>query len=205
LPPFLPNFLSCSANQKRRRPGSSKSSLIEVLTSASNSFSSLDSTPAPFDFASSRAPWPDGPWSLSRWHGRTRRLCPPVAQEAGYFGGRMAAAGSPRNIGPTCVGSSVTLTSSALMTGRFSIRSGTYQVPAGRMPDGLVQWEVTLPQLLSQQGYATGMWGKWHLGSDDARLPTNRGFDEWFGIPRTYDEAEWPSSNKTNSMWPSVR
>ena len=93
---------------------------------------------------------------------------------------------------------------SALMTGRFSIRSGTYQVPIGGVPDGLVQWEVTLPQLLSQQGYATGMWGKWHLGSADARLPTNRGFDEWFGIPRTYDEAEWPSTNETNSMWPSV-
>src|SRR5436190_32372 len=73
---------------------------------------------------------------------------------------------------------------SALMTGRFSIRSGTYQVPVGGVPDGLVQWEITLPQLLSQQGYATGMCGKWHLGSADARLPTNRGFDEWFGIPR---------------------
>ena len=48
------------------------------------------------------------------------------------------------------------------------------------------------------------MWGKWHLGSADARLPTNRGFDEWFGIPRTYDEAEWPSSSETNSMWPSI-
>jgi len=93
---------------------------------------------------------------------------------------------------------------SALMTGRFSIRSGTHQVPAGGVPDGLVQWEVTLPQLLSQEGYATGMGGKWHLGSSDARLPTNRGFEEWFGIPRTYDEAEWTSSNETNSMWPSV-
>ena len=41
---------------------------------------------------------------------------------------------------------------SALMTGRFSIRSGTYQVLPGGLPDGLVQWEVTLPQLLSQQG-----------------------------------------------------
>jgi arylsulfatase A-like enzyme len=93
---------------------------------------------------------------------------------------------------------------SAFMTGRFSIRSGTYQVLSGGVPDGLVQWEITLPQLLSQQGYSTGMWGKWHLGSADARLPTNRGFDEWFGIPRTYDEAEWPSSNQTNAMWPSV-
>jgi arylsulfatase len=93
---------------------------------------------------------------------------------------------------------------SALMTGRFSIRSGTYEVPIGGVPDGLTQWEVTIAQLLSAQGYATGMWGKWHLGSAAARLPTNRGFDEWFGIPRTYDEAMWPSLNETKSMWPSV-
>src|SRR5215510_3407382 len=51
---------------------------------------------------------------------------------------------------------------SALMTGRFSIRSGTYAVPLGGIPDGLTQWEVTIAQLLSAQGYATGMWGKWH-------------------------------------------
>src|SRR5215472_15534860 len=93
---------------------------------------------------------------------------------------------------------------SALMTGRFPIRSGTYQVPRGGVPEGLTTWEITLPQLLSAQGYATGIWGKWHLGSAEARLPTNRGFDEWYGIPRTYDEAEWPSLNETNSMWPSV-
>jgi arylsulfatase A-like enzyme len=93
---------------------------------------------------------------------------------------------------------------SAFMTGRFSIRSGTYEVPFGGIPDGLTQWEITLPQLLSAQGYATGMWGKWHLGSAEARLPINRGFDEWYGIPRTYDEAMWPSLNDTKSMWPSV-
>jgi arylsulfatase A-like enzyme len=93
---------------------------------------------------------------------------------------------------------------SALMTGRFAIRSGTYEIPIGGGPDGFTTWEITIAQLLSQQGYATGMWGKWHLGSIDSRLPNNRGFDEWYGIPRTYDEAEWPSSNETNSMWPSV-
>jgi len=93
---------------------------------------------------------------------------------------------------------------SAFMTGRFSIRSGTYEVPIGGVPEGLTQWEVTLAQLLSAQGYATGMWGKWHLGSAEERLPTSRGFDEWYGIPRTYDEAMWPSLNETKSMWPSV-
>jgi arylsulfatase A-like enzyme len=81
-----------------------------------------------------------------------------------------------------------TPTRSALMTGRFSIRSGTYEVPIGGVPDGLTQWEVTIAKLLSDQGYATGMWGKWHLGSAEERLPTHFGFDEWYGIPRTYDE-----------------
>lgn len=93
---------------------------------------------------------------------------------------------------------------SALMTGRFPIRSGTYQVPRGGAPEGLTVWEITLPQLLSAQGYATGIWGKWHLGSAEARLPTNRGFDEWYGIPRTYNEVFWPSLNDTHSLWPSV-
>ena len=78
---------------------------------------------------------------------------------------------------------------SALMTGRYPIRSGTHSVPRGGVPEGLTLWEVTLAQLLSAQGYATGIWGKWHLGSAEARLPTNRGFDEWYGIPRTYSEA----------------
>ena len=93
---------------------------------------------------------------------------------------------------------------SALMTGRFSIRSGTYEVPIGGVPDGLTQWEVTIAELLSAQGYATGIWGKWHLGSAEARFPTHQGFDEWYGIPRTYDEAMWPSLNETKGMWPSI-
>jgi arylsulfatase len=93
---------------------------------------------------------------------------------------------------------------SALMTGRFSIRSGTYQVPSGGAPEGLTQWEVTIAELLSTQGYATGTWGKWHLGSTEERFPTQQGFDVWYGIPRSYTEAMWPSSNQTNDMWPSV-
>ncbi|HXC95300.1 MAG TPA: arylsulfatase [Edaphobacter sp.] len=93
---------------------------------------------------------------------------------------------------------------SALMTGRFSLRSGTYEVPAGGMADGLTLWEITIAELLSGQGYATGMWGKWHLGSAESRLPTHQGFDEWYGIPRTYDEAFWPSLNETTGLWPSV-
>jgi arylsulfatase len=48
------------------------------------------------------------------------------------------------------------------------------------------------------------MWGKWHLGSAEDRFPTHQGFEEWYGIPRTYDEAMWPSLNEPHGMWPSV-
>jgi len=83
---------------------------------------------------------------------------------------------------------------SSLMTGRWSMRSGTYQVPYAGMLDGLTQWEVTLGEAMSDAGYATGYYGKWHLGSLDGRLPNDQGFDEWFGIPRTSDETLWPSA-----------
>jgi arylsulfatase len=93
---------------------------------------------------------------------------------------------------------------SALMTGRFSIRSGTYEVPVGGAADGLTLWEITIAELLSDRGYATGIWGKWHLGSAEGRFPTHQGFDEWYGIPRTYDEAFWPSLNQATGLWPSI-
>jgi arylsulfatase len=82
---------------------------------------------------------------------------------------------------------------SAILTGRFPIRSGTHSVPIGGGKEGLTQWERTLAEVLSDAGYATGHFGKWHLGSDAGRLPTDRGFDEWYGIPRTTDEAFWPN------------
>ncbi|HEX5872758.1 MAG TPA: arylsulfatase [Longimicrobium sp.] len=82
---------------------------------------------------------------------------------------------------------------SAIMTGRFSIRSGTHSVPIGGGMEGLTQWEVTIAELLSGAGYATAHFGKWHLGSTQGRLPNDQGFDEWYGIPRTTDEAFWPA------------
>jgi arylsulfatase len=83
---------------------------------------------------------------------------------------------------------------SSILTGRFSMRSGTYAVPFGGVPEGLTQWEITIAEALSEAGYATALHGKWHLGSHDGRLPNDQGFDEWFGIPRTTDEALWPSA-----------
>lgn len=85
-------------------------------------------------------------------------------------------------------------TRSALMTGRHPIRTGALQsVPAG-LPQGIHPWEVTLAQLISGQGYATAIYGKWHLGDREGRLPTDRGFDEWYGIPRTTNESMFTCS-----------
>jgi arylsulfatase A-like enzyme len=82
---------------------------------------------------------------------------------------------------------------SAILTGRFAIRSGTHSVPLPGAPDGLTRWEVTIAKVLSDAGYATAHFGKWHLGSVQGRLPSDQGFDEWYGIPRTTDEAMYPS------------
>ena len=43
--------------------------------------------------------------------------------------------------------------------------------------------------VLSEAGYATACFGKWHLGAEDGRWPTDHGFDEWYGSPRSYDES----------------
>jgi arylsulfatase A-like enzyme len=91
------------------------------------------------------------------------------------------------------VESQCTPSRSAILTGRFAIRSGTHSVPLPGTPDGLTQWEETLAEVLSRAGYATGAFGKWHLGSDQGRLPNVQGFDEWYGIPRTTDESMFPS------------
>jgi len=81
---------------------------------------------------------------------------------------------------------------SALLTGRHPLRSGTQTVPITGGPDGLTRWEITMAQSLSDAGYATGMWGKWHLGSDvDTRSPVDFGFDEAMWSPRTADEVFW--------------
>ncbi len=85
---------------------------------------------------------------------------------------------------------------SALMTGRYGIR--TRQRPDGPPRGvwyGITKWEVTLAEMLSDAGYATGIFGKWHLGDTEGRFPTDQGFDEWIGIPRSSDRAFWPDSN----------
>ena len=91
-----------------------------------------------------------------------------------------------------CPASFCAPTRASLMTGREPFRCGMTQNPA---PDGgpaadalaLPKSEVTLAQIMKSAGYATGMVGKWHLGHKAGFLPTERGFDEYYGIPYSND------------------
>ena len=83
---------------------------------------------------------------------------------------------------------------SAIMTGRASVRSGTFRVPMpGEGASGLSPWEYTIAKLLSDAGYATALYGKWHLGEVQGRMPNDQGFDEWWGILNSWDEAGYTS------------
>ncbi|HEB61859.1 MAG TPA: arylsulfatase, partial [Bacteroidetes bacterium] len=78
----------------------------------------------------------------------------------------------------------------ALLTGCYSNRVG---VSGAFMPEtkkGLNPDEVTIAELLKPLGYATAIYGKWHLGRPKSLLPTQQGFDEYFGIP--YSNDMWP-------------
>ena len=89
---------------------------------------------------------------------------------------------------------------SALMTGRYAIRSGNGSVPITTGMYGLTQWEITMAEMLSDAGYVTGMFGKWHLGHTKGRFPTDQGFDEWYGIPNSTDESLWPDQPQFNEV-----
>jgi arylsulfatase len=87
----------------------------------------------------------------------------------------------------------------AMLTGRHSIRSGTN----GRDPKwlGLTQWEVTIAEMLAPLGYASAMFGKWHLGDRDGRWPTDQGFEEWYGLPHSSNEAQQSMTGDTPYIW----
>jgi arylsulfatase A-like enzyme len=101
-----------------------------------------------------------------------------------------------------------TPTRSAIMTGRHPVRSGTFKVPfPGEGLSGMSPWEYTIAELLSDSGYATALYGKWHLGEHEGRLPTDQGFDEWWGYKNSIDEAgyaAWPLFKESGIPTPMI-
>src|SRR5208337_4887717 len=101
-----------------------------------------------------------------------------------------------------------TPTRSAIHTGRYSVRSGTYRVPfPGQGASGMSPWEYTIAKLFSDAGYATALYGKWHLGNVQGRLPNDQGYDEWWGIEDSWDEAgytAWPLFKESGVPVPMI-
>jgi arylsulfatase len=87
------------------------------------------------------------------------------------------------NVEYSCVVSRI-----ALLTGRYAVRTGEGNL------HGMTLWEVTIAEALQSVGYATALFGKWHVGGTDwegRREPTHQGFDEWWGIPGTSHTAQF--------------
>jgi len=89
------------------------------------------------------------------------------------------------HVSPTCAP-----TRSALMSGRHEFRNGVTHTIKER--ERMALSTTTFPELLVKSGYATGIFGKWHLGDEDAYQPYNRGFTETFihgagGIGQSYE------------------
>ncbi|HTP50044.1 MAG TPA: arylsulfatase [Anaeromyxobacteraceae bacterium] len=79
----------------------------------------------------------------------------------------------------------------ALMTGQYSIRNGLSLVSLPGGPNQLSANAYTMGQLFKGAGYATAIFGKWHLGESPQSLPGAHGFDEFYGIPpgTSWDDA----------------
>jgi arylsulfatase A-like enzyme len=90
---------------------------------------------------------------------------------------------------------------STFITGQSAWRTGLSKVGAPGAPVGLQARDITIAQALKPLGYATGQFGKNHLGDKDEYLPTNHGFDEFFGNLYHLNAEEeperpyWPSNN----------
>jgi arylsulfatase len=90
---------------------------------------------------------------------------------------------------PSCTPSRI-----AINTGRHPVRTGLLSVLWPGQIDGLSAKEVTVAEVLSEAGYNTAMWGKWHLGDEPEHAPENQGYDYayyglWNGAPDN-----WPGS-----------
>jgi arylsulfatase A len=78
----------------------------------------------------------------------------------------------------------------ALLTGCYPNRVGILGALGPQSQNGINENEWTIAEVVKQRGYATGIFGKWHLGHHPQFLPTRHGFDDYFGLP--YSNDMWP-------------
>ena len=90
----------------------------------------------------------------------------------------------------------------ALLTGCYPNRIGIQGALGPRSKTGINSNEVTLAELLKARGYATAIYGKWHLGDAPQFLPTRHGFDEYFGLP--YSNDMWPFHPTAGTNYPPL-
>jgi arylsulfatase A len=90
----------------------------------------------------------------------------------------------------------------ALLTGCYPGRIGIQGALGPKARIGIHSNEVTLAELLKGQGYATAIYGKWHLGDAPAFLPTRHGFDDYFGLP--YSNDMWPFHPTSGTNYPPL-
>jgi arylsulfatase A-like enzyme len=95
---------------------------------------------------------------------------------------------------PTCSPSRA-----GLMTGRYCTRVGVPQVLQSNS-EGLALSETTMADVFKSRGYKTMCIGKWHLGDVEGYLPTERGFDEYYGIPYSNDIAPVKLMHNTETI-----
>ncbi len=90
----------------------------------------------------------------------------------------------------------------ALLTGCYPNRIGIIGALGPGSKTGLNPNEVTIAEMLKPLGYATAIFGKWHLGDDPQFLPTRHGFDEYFGLP--YSNDMWPNHPTAGDRYPPL-
>ena len=84
-----------------------------------------------------------------------------------------------------------TASRAAILTGICTNRIGFHNAFGPNSNTGINQDEYTLAEMLKENGYATGIFGKWHLGSKKEFFPTNHGFDQFYGILYSNDMWRW--------------
>jgi arylsulfatase A-like enzyme len=89
-----------------------------------------------------------------------------------------------------------------LMTGCYNVRVGILGALNHRANHGISAGEMTLAEVVGQKGYAAACYGKWHLGHHPKFLPTNNGFDDYFGLP--YSNDMWPFHPTAGDRFPDL-